>query len=512
MSAANFRLSLAIGPATVSVSYLAAVHLILAFIVLITTLITEIAARREWLPYWLTRKILHIIAVGACAVATLHVERRLLTWIVAGAEVLLLVLILTNQLMREESGRRAWGIVWFPLAFLILLIGPVPRPVIAFSMLVLALCDPAATIVGKLFARTTYNLTGDEKSLVGNLAFAVSFVLLALLFFLPVQFSVTPEDPHHYYSVVQLIGWPGILGMAVILAVGESLGSKGLDNLIVPLLTAWLWLGVDAGQYALLFPLILGGALFSWWMVRRGSLTTGGALTASLLGLTVVIGTHSFLWLLPLFLFLFSSSLIGRLFPVTTAAGDAKQKLPRDATQVLANGGYYGLLASGTIFSIQDFPCFGLPIHFSLLVIMAIATADTWSSEIGQYFKWPTYDLVKWRRVPAGLSGGVSLPGTLAGLAGAAFIGGTCWWLLPYPYLEAVLLIILGGFCGMLLDSVLGSLFQAKYRDPETGAFSDTQRPNTELANGFSWVTNDLVNFVAILWGVWFFTYVILMF
>jgi uncharacterized protein (TIGR00297 family) len=456
---------------------------------------------------------LHIIAVGACAVATFHVERELLTWIVAGAEVLLLILILTNQLMREESGRRAWGIVWFPLAFLILLIGPAPRPVIAFSMWVLALCDPAATIVGKLFAHKTYNLTGDDKSLVGSLAFAGSFLLLALLFFLPVQFSVTPEDAHDYFSVVQLIGWPGIIGIAVILAAGESLGSKGLDNLIVPLLTAWLWLGVDAGQYSLLLPLIFGGALFSWWMVKRGSLTAGGALTATLLGIAVVIGSHSFLWLLPLFLFLFSSSLIGRLFPATSAAGDAKQKLPRDATQVLANGAVYGFLGMRLIQSCDScLYLFHFPWEHLLLITAAIATADTWSSEIGQYFKWPTYDLVKWRRVPAGLSGGVSLPGTLAGLAGAAFIGGTCWWLLPYSNILEVLLIILGGFCGMLLDSVLGSLFQAKYRDPKTKALSDTPGPNTELANGFSWVTNDLVNFIAILVGAWFFEYVILMY
>lgn len=485
----------------------------LALIVLLTTLFTELAARRKWLPYWLTRKILHIIAVGACAVASLQVERSLLIWIVAGAEVLLLILILTNQLMREESGRKAWGIVWFPLAFLVLLLGPAPRPVIAFSMWALALCDPAATIAGKLFAAKTYNLTGDEKSLVGNLAFAASFLLLALLFFLPVQFSATPDDPYDYYSVVQLIGWPGILGMAVILTAGEALGSKGLDNLIIPLLAAWLWLGVDADQYALLLPLIFGGGLFSWWMVGRRSLTAGGALTASILGIVVVIGSHSFFWLLPLFLFLLSSSLIGKLFPVSTAAGDAKQKLPRDATQVLANGAVYGFLGARFIQ-----PCdsclyyYHFPWEHLLILVAAMATADTWSSEIGQYFKRPTYDLIKWRKVPPGLSGGISLPGTLAGLAGSAFITGTCCWLLSYTNIEELLWLTFGGFFGMLLDSVLGSLFQAKYRDPKTGALSDTPSPNTELASGFSWVTNDLVNFAAILIGVWLFEYIIISF
>lgn len=487
--------------------------LTLALLVVSTTLFTELAARRKWLSYWVTRKVLHIVAIGACAIATMHVERELLTWIVAGAEVLLLILILTNQLMREESGRKAWGIVWFPLAFLILLLGPAPRPVIAFSMWVLALCDPAATIAGKLFAAKTYNLTGDEKSLVGNLAFAASFLLLALLFFLPVQFAVTPEDPYDYYSVVQLIGWPGILGMAVILTTGEALGSKGLDNLIVPLLTAWLWLGIDVDQYALLLPLIFGGALFSWWMVGRRSLTAGGALTAAILGIVVVIGSHSFFWLLPLFLFLLSSSLIGKLFPVTTAAGDAKQKLPRDATQVLANGAVYGFLGARFIQSCDS--ClyyYHFPWEHLLLLVAAMATADTWSSEIGQYFKRPTYDLIKWRKVPPGLSGGISWPGTLAGLAGSAFITGTCWWLLLYPNIEELLWLTFGGFFGMLLDSVLGSLFQAKYRNLKTNALSDTHSTDTELVGGFHWVTNDLVNFAAILVWVCFFEFFFVMF
>lgn len=475
---------------------------VLALVVLLSTLLTELAARRKWLPYWVTRKILHVIAVGACALATLHVDRHLLSWIVAGAEVLLLVLILTNQLMRDESGRRAWGIIWFPLAFLLLLLGPAPRPVIAFSMGVLALCDPAATIAGKLFARSTYSLTGDLKSITGNIAFSVTFLLLAFFFTVPVQYSVAPGAPQQLLSVIQLIGWPGILGMAIILTAGEALGSKGLDNLIIPLLAAWLWLGIEADQYALLLPLLLGGGLFSWWMVQRSSLTAGGALTAALLGIFVVIGSHSVFWLLPLFLFLLSSSLIGRLFPVTTAAGDAKQKLPRDATQVLANGAYFGFMAmfswpkEGLIYVIVP------NTEVWLITAMAIATADTWSSEIGQYFKRPTYDLVKWRRVPPGLSGGVSWPGTLAGLAGSAFIGGTCWWLLPYPFPAIVLWIIIGGFVGMLIDSILGSLFQAKYRNTQTGALSDTPGPHTELTGGFSWVTNDLVNFVAILVGV----------
>jgi uncharacterized protein (TIGR00297 family) len=477
---------------TKTLRYLYPMLLPLAITVLLTTVFCETAARKGWLPYWITRKVLHVIAVGACAVAVVEIERSLLIWIVAVAELGLIGLIASNQLLREESGRRAWGIVWFPLAFLIILIGVQDDHIIAFAMLVLAVCDPAATIAGKLWARKNYRLTGDPKSLVGNAAFLLSFGLLAWL----------------HLPFGAWLGWGNLLALGLMLTAAEALGSRGLDNLIVPLLAAWFFVGMKGllptPNYALY--LVIAALPFCWLMVRRGSLTVSGALTASLLGIVVVIGSGSTVWLLPLFLFLLSSSLIGKIFPVKTAAGDSKQKQPRDATQVLANGAVYGWLAA------FSWPKEGLayliyPItEVWLLTAMAIATADTWSSEIGQYFRHPTYDLVKWRKVPPGLSGGVSIIGTLAGLGGSAFIVGTCFWLVPYVEPSTAIKIVCAGFLGMLLDSVLGSLFQAKYRDLVTGALSDAPGEGKERVGGFGWMTNDLVNFLAILailLGVW---------
>lgn len=426
----------------------------------------------------------------------LEIERSLLIRIVAVAEVVLIGLIFANKLLREESGRRAWGIVWFPLAFLILLIGVQDDHTIAFAMLVLAVCDPAATIAGKLWAKKNYQLTGDPKSFVGNVAFLLSFGVLVLL----------------HLPFGAWLGWGNLLALGLMLTAAEALGSRGLDNLIVPLMTAWFFTGMEnlfpAPNYALY--LVITALPFCWLMVRRGSLTVGGALTASLLGIVVVIGSGDAIWLLPLFLFLLSSSLIGKVFPVKTVAGDAKQKQPRDATQVLANGAIYGWLAAfswpkeGLIYLIMPLT------EAWLLVAMAIATADTWSSEIGQYFRQPTYDLVKWRKVPPGLSGGVSITGTLAGLGGSAFIVAACFWLVPYMEASLAIKIILAGFGGMLLDSVLGSLFQAKYQNVATGALSDAPGEGKELVGGFGWMTNDLVNFSAILLGVWAFEYLMI--
>lgn len=465
----------------------------LAITVLLATVLCETAARKQWLPYWITRKVLHFIAVGACAVAVMEIERNLLTLIVAVAELVLVGLIFANQLLREESGRRAWGIVWFPLAFLILLIGVQDDHVIAFSMLVLAVCDPAATVAGKLLAKSNYQLTGDPKSLFGNAAFFAAFLLLVWI--------------HLPFGL--WLGWGNLIALGLILTGAEALGSRGLDNLIVPLLTAWFLTPMREAHVEAnyLLYLVIAAAPFCWLMVRRKSLTAGGALTAALLGIVVVVGSGSVKWLLPLFLFLLSSSLIGKIFPVKVAAGDAKQKQPRDATQVLANGAVYGYLAAfawpkeGLIYLIYPLT------EMWLLFAISIATADTWSSEIGQYFRWPTYDLVKWQKVPPGLSGGVSIPGTVAGLGGAVFILVTCFWLVPYLDFQLAGLIVLAGFFGMLLDSVLGSLLQAKYQDVTTGALSDAPGEGKKLVGGFSWMTNDLVNFLAILAGVLMFDF-----
>ncbi|MEL7162833.1 MAG: DUF92 domain-containing protein, partial [Bacteroidota bacterium] len=291
-----------------------------------------------------------------------------------------------------------------------------------------------------------------------------------------------------------------VAGVGILLAATEALGSRGLDNLLVPLFAAFFLSGVLelSDPAAPLLLLLTYSFLFCWFLTARKSLTAGGSLTAALLGIVVILGTMNFFWLLPLVLFLGSSSVVGKLFPGTTAGGDAKQKQPRNATQVLANGAIYGLLIL-VAWPSEHLIYVRRPITDQLLLVAAaVATADTWSSEVGQHYRQPTYHLLTWRKIPAGLSGGVSLAGTLAGLLGAVFIALTCFWLLPYPTPGQVIQIIAAGFLGMLLDSLLGAAFQGKYRVAGTGELSDVAGERNELVGGYAWMTNDLVNFLAI--------------
>ena len=219
--------------------------------------------------------------------------------------------------------------------------------------------------------------------------------------------------------------------------------------------------------------------------VRRGSLTGPAAVTALGLGALVTV-TWGAGWLLPLFVFFLSSALISRWLPTAADAGDVKDKQARDVVQVLCNGGVYGLVAL-----LQLDPAL-------LLVSMAVATSDTWASEIGKYFRQPTYDILRWRRVPPGLSGGISLSGTMGGAAGAILIATLGFALVSDFSLTSWLIASGFGFIGMLVDSILGAALQARYRNHVTGQFSDAPSPSSQLAHGLSWMTNDLVNLLSI--------------
>lgn len=234
---------------------------------------------------------------------------------------------------------------------------------------------------------------------------------------------------------------------------------------------------------------IIISIIFSLYTVRKKALTLDGALTASFLGLWVLWFAGA-LWLIPLFLFFITGTLLGRLSKRNAQATDAKHGKARDYLQVLCNGGIYAALATFTNSAQHEF------FLTLMLVSMSICTADTWSSEIGIYYRWNTYDIVRFRPAPVGLSGGVSLPGTLGGLLGAlamAIVGS----LLLYHYIkfEFLLQLTIAGFAGMLLDSVMGASLQARYKNMTTNSLTDNPSENAFLQNGWRWMTNDAVNF-----------------
>lgn len=221
--------------------------------------------------------------------------------------------------------------------------------------------------------------------------------------------------------------------------------------------------------------------------VKRGWLSPAGAVAAYILGSGVVV-LAGWRWVLPLFLFMLSSVALARAG--SSPATDAKHGRGRDALQVVCNGGIYGLCALGAYLQ----PTAGWWLLMS--VSIAVSTADTWASEIGIGRGGATYDLLRWYRLPVGVSGGVSVAGTVGGLAGAAAIA-TLHRLLHPAGIGEMLLIMSAGFGGMLIDSLLGASLQARYRENDSGRLRDTAGTQTYLYSGWKGMSNDGVNLLA---------------
>lgn len=171
----------------------------------------------------------------------------------------------------------------------------------------------------------------------------------------------------------------------------------------------------------------------------------------------------------------------------------------RDAVRVFCNVGAAG--CAMVLYAITGWKGFLL----SYAGVMAESLADSLASKLGPLSKSPPRDIITMQPIPAGLSGGVSLIGTLSELLGAAVIAGlfslgtkSAWVFLP---------VTAAGFLGAMFDSVLGSVLQVKYRCTICGGVTEREIHCGETAiriSGFPWLNNDAVNLLSNLFALVF--------
>ncbi|HTU71710.1 MAG TPA: DUF92 domain-containing protein [Candidatus Baltobacteraceae bacterium] len=228
-------------------------------------------------------------------------------------------------------------------------------------------------------------------------------------------------------------------------------------------------------------------------MTRIG-LSPGGSVAAAIVGTLVWIfgGWQCMVVLLAFFI---PSTLISRV-------GRArKRKLvdigkhgPRDAMQVLANGGVATL---AVLFARH----FGAPAFAAFAGAFAAASADTWATEIGTLARGAPRSILTLRPLASGLSGGITAQGSLAQVGGALVVAITAALL----HVAALLPVLVAGVAGSLVDSVLGATLQTLRYCPQCARECETD-PHvcgtpTVVRRGLRWMSNDTVNFAATLCG-----------
>jgi uncharacterized protein (TIGR00297 family) len=176
------------------------------------------------------------------------------------------------------------------------------------------------------------------------------------------------------------------------------------------------------------------------------------------------------------------------------ATSEARGDTPRNGWQVLANGAVAAVCALAAAGGCGAFAA-------AFAGAFAAASADTWGTEIGTLSRTGPVSILTMRPLPAGRSGGITLLGSVATLAGSLCVAGTAALVGTAPLWS----VAIGGVIGAVLDSVLGASVQALRWCGLCECECEMRRHHcgtaTVLRRGADWIENDAVNFAATLCG-----------
>jgi phytol kinase len=193
---------------------------------------TAMGIRSRWNSHgeW-SRKLVHI---GGGAVVPLAWLFGIARWLAIPAAALITLLALLNHRRRllpaiEDVGRHSYGTVAYgaSITLLLSLWWPWRADAVCAGVLVMAVGDGLAGLVGPRLPSPSWRVLGERRSLSGTatMALASLAVLLAVA-------ALAPAGP----------AWPLLVLLALIATALEQVALLGLDNLTVPLAVALLWL------------------------------------------------------------------------------------------------------------------------------------------------------------------------------------------------------------------------------------------------------------------------------
>lgn len=211
-------------------------------IIIVVLIIAAIWAVAEYLLYKLhrdnedSRKLVHVLHGVGLAVLAFVIP----LWAVAAFELLVLLVVLLGRFVYAYKlkyigplqylgklyrvGRPTYGDFLYPTSVILTALIANTKWEFAAALLILALADSAAALVGKRYGRaTTYTVFGQKKSLAGSAAFFVTSVVVVAWYLFLSGVAVTTSTPS------------ALLWVPLLLTVTENLGIYGSDNLLIPL-------------------------------------------------------------------------------------------------------------------------------------------------------------------------------------------------------------------------------------------------------------------------------------
>ena len=276
------------------------------------------------------------------------------------------------------------------------------------------------------------------------------------------------------------------------------MSKKGSDNLSIPLISILIMIALEEKFIHqqestvivnLSFHLVLMATIL-YLSHKVGALSLSGFFGASIMGCLLILYGIPFHFILLASFFIFSSCLnmfIKKLKNLNTKHSH------RSLVQVICNGGIPSLICIISYFQPS--------LIFNYLFAASVATAmsDTWATEFGKLSKIKPLAIVSLKTVSHGLSGGVTFIGTIGSLIGSCIIGLLAYYLIT---IDKILIfgIILCGFLGSIVDSILGDMIQSKYKT-SSGQIIEKPENDSIIISGYSLVDNNIINLIATISG-----------
>ncbi len=393
---------------------------------------------------YLIRKGVHLVTGLVIFYLTFRFSRQtLLIVFIAGTVFSFLTYFVKRFNYIHVTGGASWGTLFYPVGILssFLVLYDLPLYYFQISLLLLAISDTVANMGGYLVpGNPQFAILSEKKTPVGIIGFALSAFIISLV--------LLPGSGKETLLFVML---------TVVCAIHfEIISHKGSDNLAIPLGTALFFFFTHGKEINALWiaAVILSMGMISIVLYRGGILTRKGTIAAHLLGVYLfgILGPD---WGIPVAFFFVTSVIFTRI------NGWVHRKMHgagrRNIWQVMAN------ILVGLVFSIGFLISSQLIFIYLFISVVAAVTADTWASEIGPVFHKKCLSLSGWRIAASGVSGGISVAGTLAAFTGSFLVAMLAWTVFFQGMdFQTILILAFAGFLASFVDSALGAFVEPR--------------------------------------------------
>jgi uncharacterized protein (TIGR00297 family) len=388
------------------------------------------------------RKLIHLSTGLLIFMLTFFLPREILLWlIIAGSVFSFLTFNYRKFQLLHKTTDASLGTLFYPLGILSSYLILYNMPVLYFqtSLLVLTISDTVANFIGQINkGNGMVVILHDKKSMHGIMGYLFS-TLIIFYIFLPTR----------------LTGDVLFMAVLIFLAVVFEVASwRGSDNFSIPVGLSIVFKVSQTQQpdYLFFLGVLLFMAVGSFFLYKWRFLTRYASFSAWLLGV-YLLGLMGWKWFVPVVLFFLTSVALTKIH-----SGIKKKKREsngRNAWQVTAN--ILWAVISSALFLVTQNELF---VYFFIAFVAAV-TADTWASETGPLFHKRSLSLSDFRMYDSGVTGGVSLAGTLAALAGAVFISSVSWLLFfGNPNLSMIAVLSAAAFLACFADTLLGAFVE----------------------------------------------------